>query len=219
MKLRPDYIERIKKLETLKFNNFLIKDKNIHHISNHARGNLYDNITRIDFNALYPNILIGLFDEGLLNEKWKNDINKVKWFLENRSDKRLSPDEYEKWKIHCNSLYIKIKSPYVVEYMNIFYSELIEKYGDLIIYIDVDRIYFKLSKEEFQIKTNIEELNDFNYYVEFINYFYAEELKKYIEQDSFGQLACSGFKEPNKTNLENLIKREIRRRKLDNLGI
>ena len=220
MKLRSDYIERIKNLENLKFNNFLIKDKNIHHISNHARGNLYDNITRIDFNALYPNILIGLFNEGLLNEKWKNDINKVKWFLENRSDlKRLSPDEYEKWKIHCNSLYIKIKSPYVVEYMNIFYSELIEKYGDLIIYIDVDRIYFKLSKEEFQIKTNIEELNDFNYYVEFINYFYAEELKKYIEQDSFGQLTCSGFKEPNKTNLENLIKREVRRRKLENLGI
>ena len=27
------------------------------------------------------------------------------------------------------------------------------------------------------------------------------------------------FKEPNKTNLENLIKREVRRRKLDNLGI
>jgi REP element-mobilizing transposase RayT len=220
MILRPDYIERIKKLEDLKFNNFLIKDKNIHHISNHARGNLYDNITRIDFIALYPNILIGLFNEGLLNEKWKNDINKVKWFLENRTDlKLLSPDEYGKWKIHCNSLYIKIKSPYVVEYMNIFYSEMIEKYGDLIIYIDVDRIYLKLSKEKFQAKTQIEELNDFNYYVEFINYFYAEELKKYIEQDSFGQLACSGFKEPNKTNLENLIKREIRRRKLDNLGI
>ena len=28
MKLRPDYIERIKNLENLKFNNFLIKDKN-----------------------------------------------------------------------------------------------------------------------------------------------------------------------------------------------
>lgn len=220
MILRPEYIERLKKLEDLKFNNFLIKDKNIHHIGNYARGNLYENITRIDFIALYPSILIGLFNEGLLNEKWVNDIDRVKWFLKNRTDlKLLSPDEYQKWKIHCNSLYIKIKSPYVVEYMNIFYSEMIEKYGDLIIYIDVDRIYLKLSKEEFQIKTNIEELNDFNYYVEFINYFYAEELKKYIEQDSFGQLACSGFKEPNKTNLENLIKREIRRRKLDNLGI
>lgn len=220
MILRPEYIERLKKLEDLKFNNFLIKDKNIHHISNHARGNLYDNITRIDFIALYPSILIGLFNEGLLNEKWKNDINKAKWFLENRTDlKILSPDEYGKWKIHCNSLYIKIKSPYVVEYMNIFYSEMIEKYGDLIIYIDVDRIYLKLSKEKFQAKTQIEELNDFNYYIEFINYFYAEELKKYIEQDSFSQLTCSGFKEPNKTNLENLIKREIRRRKLDNLGI
>lgn len=37
--------------------------------------------------------------------------------------------------------------------------------------------------------------------------------------ERYAQLTCSGFKEPNKTNLENLIKREIRRRKLDNLGI
>jgi hypothetical protein len=221
MKLRPDYIDRIKKLEDLKFNNFLIKDKNIHHISNHARGSLYENITRIDFNALYPNILISLFNEGLLNKKWENDINKVKWFLENRADlKRLNPDEYGKWKIHCNSLYIKIKSPYVVEYMNVFYSELIEKYGELIIYIDVDRIYLKLKKEEFQSKTHIEELNDFNYNIEFINYFYTEELKKYIEQEESGAVNVEGYRdETKKQYLLNLIKREIRRRKLDNLGI
>jgi hypothetical protein len=221
MKLRSDYIDRIKKLEDLKFNNFLIKDKNIHHISNHARGSLYENITRIDFNALYPNILIGLFNEGLLNKKWENDINKVKWFLENRADlKLLNPDEYGKWKIHCNSLYIKIKSPYVVEYMNVFYSELIEKYGELIIYIDVDRIYLKLKKEEFQSKTHIEELNDFNYNIEFINYFYAEELKKYIEQEESGVVNVEGYRdETKKQYLLNLIKREIRRRKLDNLGI
>ena len=221
MKLRSDYIDRIKKLEDLKFNNFLIKDKNIHHISNHARGSLYENITRIDFNALYPNILISLFNEGLLNKKWENDINKVKWFLENRADlKRLNPDEYGKWKIHCNSLYIKIKSPYVVEYMNVFYSELIEKYGELIIYIDVDRIYLKLKKEEFQSKTHIEELNDFNYNIEFINYFYTEELKKYIEQEESGAVNVEGYRdETKKQYLLNLIKREIRRRKLDNLGI
>ena len=221
MKLRSDYIDRIKKLEDLKFNNFLIKDKNIHHISNHARGSLYENITRIDFNALYPNILIGLFNEGLLNKKWENDINKVKWFLENRADlKLLNPDEYGKWKIHCNSLYIKIKSPYVVEYMNVFYSELIEKYGELIIYIDVDRIYLKLKKEEFQSKTHIEELNDFNYNVEFINYFYTEELKKYIEQEESGAVNVEGYRdETKKQYLLNLIKREIRRRKLENLGI
>jgi hypothetical protein len=221
MKLRSDYIDRIKKLEDLKFNNFLIKDKNIYHISNHARGSLYENITRIDFNALYPNILISLFNEGLLNKKWENDINKVKWFLENRADlKRLNPDEYGKWKIHCNSLYIKIKSPYVVEYMNVFYSELIEKYGELIIYIDVDRIYLKLKKEEFQSKTHIEELNDFNYNIEFINYFYTEELKKYIEQEESGAVNVEGYRdETKKQYLLNLIKREIRRRKLDNLGI
>lgn len=220
MILRPDYLERLKNLEGLSFNNFLIKDKRIHYINTNSLGNLYENLTQIDFITLYPNLLIGLFESGLIDEKWKDDIGRVKWFLNNKKElKRLQSDEYQKWKVHCNSLYIKIKSPYVVEYMNLFYSDLLDKYGDKIIYIDVDLLIINLKKVEFQTKYQIEELNDFNYDTTFINYFYAEELKKYIKQDEFGEITTSGFREPKKANLEALIKREIRRRKLDNLGI
>ena len=179
MELRQDYIERLKKLEGLTFNNWFIKDKRIHHIGDFSRGNLYEDVVQIDFNALYPSILIGLFEADLLEEKWKEDIDRVKWFLKNRKELKLLSKvsgEYEKWKIHCNSLYTKIQSPYVVEYMNIFYSDLIDKYGNLIIYIDVDLLILKIKKEEFQTKEIIKDLSDFSYNVTFINYFYAEDL-------------------------------------------
>lgn len=220
MTLRPDYLERLKKLEGLSFNNFIIKDKRIHYINPNSLGNLYENLTQIDFITLYPNLLIGLFENGLIDEKWKDDIGRVKWFLNNRKElKRLKSDEYQKWKVHCNSLYMKIKSPYVVEYMNLFYSDLLDKYGDKIIYIDVDLLIVNFTKVEFQTKYQIEELNDFNYDTTFINYFYAEELKKYVKQDENGELSVSGFRDAKRYNIEALIKREIRRRKLDKLGI
>lgn len=221
MILRKDYIDRIKKLENLQFNNWLIKDKLIHYLGDFSRGNLYENVTKIDFNALYLTILIGLFEAGLIDENWKEDIERVEWFLKNRSElKLLSPNEYQQWKIHCNSLYMKIKSPYVVEYLNIYYSDLLEKYGDRIIYIDVDLLMLNIKKSDFQTKEIIPELKDFNYDVTFVNYFYAEELKRYIEQEESGTINVKGYRdETKKENLLNLIKREIRRRKLDNLGI
>ena len=219
MILRKDYIDRIKKLENLQFNNWDIKDKLIHYLGDFSRGNLYEDLIKVDFNALYPTILIGLFEAGLIDEKWKQDIERVEWFLKNRSElKLLSPNQ--QWKIHCNSLYMKIKSPYVVEYLNIYYSDLLEKYGDRIIYIDVDLLMLNIKKSDFQTKEIIPELKDFNYDVTFVNYFYAEELKRYIEQEESGAINVKGYRdETKKENLLNLIKTEIRRRKLDNLGI
>ena len=219
MILRKDYIDRIKKLENLQFNNWDIKDKLIHYLGDFSRGNLYEDLIKVDFNALYPTILIGLFEAGLIDEKWKQDIERVEWFLKNRSElKLLSPNQ--QWKIHCNSLYMKIKSPYVVEYLNIYYSDLLEKYGDRIIYIDVDLLMLNIKKSDFQTKEIIPELKDFNYDVTFVNYFYAEELKRYIEQEESGAINVKGYRdETKKQNLLNLIKTEIRRRKLDNLGI
>jgi lipopolysaccharide biosynthesis glycosyltransferase len=221
MILRKDYIERIKKLEDLKFNNWVIKDKLIHYLGDFSRGNLYEDLTKINFNALYPTILIGLFEAGLIDENWKEDIERVEWFLKNRSElKLLSPNEYQQCKIHCNSLYMKIKSPYVVEYLNIYYSDLLEKYCDRIIYIDVDLLILNIKKSDFQTKEIMPELKDFSLDVTFVNYFYAEELKRYIEQEESGTINVKGYRdETKKQYLLNLIKREIRRRKLDNLGI
>jgi hypothetical protein len=182
---------------------------------------LYENITRINFNSFYTNIQIELFNEGLIGKEWKEDIERVQWFLKNRKELKLLPSsEYEKWKIFSNSLYMKIKSPYVVEYVDMFYTDLIEKYDDLIIYNDVDDLYLKIDKVSFQSKEWISELKDFEYDVEFINYLYLEDRKKYIEQEESGQINTKGFRDENvKQNLLNIIKREVRRRKLENLGI
>jgi hypothetical protein len=115
---------------------------------------------------------------------------------------------------------MKIKSPYVVEYVNMFYNDLIQKYGDLIIYNDTDVLYLNINKVSFQTKEWIIELKDYNYDVEFINYFYIEGRKKYIEQEESGQINTKGFRdEVKKQNLLNIVKREIRRRKLDKLGV
>lgn len=221
MKLISDYVEKLRKLDNPKFHNWTIKDKLIHHISDSSRGTLHENVTQINFNSLYANLQVGLFEVGLIDEKWKDDIDRVKWFLKNRKElKSLPSGEYEKWKIHCNSLYMKIKSPYVTEYMHLFYSDLIDKYDDRVIHIDVDDVILNIKKTEFQAKESVPELNDFSYDVRFINYFYAEELKKYIKQDEFGEIESSGFLDyKKKSDLEALIKIEIRRRRLERLGI
>jgi hypothetical protein len=115
---------------------------------------------------------------------------------------------------------MKIKSPYVVEYVDMFYNDLLEKYGDLIIYNDVDALYLSIDKVSFQTKEWISELKDFNYDIQFINYFYIENLKRYIEQEESGMINVKGYRdETKKENLLNIIKTEIRRRKLENLGI
>ena len=148
MKLNESYVKRLKELDNPKFQSF-ITDKKICYLPDNNRGRLYENITRIDFNSLYANIQIGLFNEGLIGKEWTDDIDRVKWFLKNRKELKLLPSgEYEKWKIHCNSLYDKIKSPYVVEYVDMFYTDLIQKCGDLIIYNDVDVLYLKIDKIE-----------------------------------------------------------------------
>jgi len=222
MKLNQDYVKRLKELENIQFDRYSISGKKICHLPDISRGNLYENVTKINFISLYSYIQIGLFNEGLIDEKWKEDIEKVKWFLENRKFifGQISANEYNQWKIFTNSLYVKIRSPYVTEYMDMFYTDLIEKYGDLIIYNDVDDLYLKIDKTSFQSKEWITEIKDFKHDVEFINYFYAEELKKYIEQEESGTINVKGYRdETKKQYLLNLIKREIRRRKLDNLGI
>lgn len=221
MKLNQDYVNRLNDLKDIKFGEYLICDKKIINLPDSCKAILFENITRIDFISLYSYLQIELFNEGLIDEKWKDDIERVKWFLKNRVDlKLLSPDEYLKWKYHCNSLYMKIKSPYVVEYVDMFYNDLLEKYGDLIIYNDVDALYLNIDKVSFQTKEWISELKDFNYDIQFINYFYIENLKRYIEQEESGKINVKGYRdETKKENLLNIIKTEIRRRKLENLGI
>ena len=220
MRLNESYVNCLKELDNPKFQSFIV-DKKICYLPDNNRVKLYENITRINFNSFYTNIQIGLFNEGLIGKEWKDDIDRVKWFIKNRKElKSLPSSEYEKCKIFSNSLYMKIKSPYVVEYVDMFYTDLIEKYGDLVIYNDVDSLYLKIDKVSFESKEWITELKDFKYDVEFINYLYLENRKKYVEQKESGNINTKGFRDENKKqNLLNIIKREVRRRKLENLGL
>jgi len=223
MKLNESYVKGLKALDNPIFNSFFAnQDKKICYLPNNSKGNLYEDITRIDLNQLYPYIQIGLFNEGLIGEEFRDDIESIQWFLKNRKELILLPSaEYQKCKIHCNSLYMKIKSPYVVEYVNMFYNDLIQKYGDLIIYNDTDVLYLNINKVSFESKEWISELKDYSYDIQFINYFYIEERKRYIEQEESGLIHTKGFfrDEVKKQNLLNIVKREIRRRKLDKLGL
>lgn len=209
MSLRPDIIEKLRTTYVKKF---------IHFAANTTK--LYEDVVQIEFNNLYVNILIGLFENGLIDKKWKEDIERAKWFLKNRGDLKLvSPDEYKKWKIFCNLLYSRIQSQDVVIYLSMFYTELIEKYPDRIIYIDTDLLILNFTKSEFQTGDHIPELNDFKYDITFINYFYAENIKRYIKQYEFGEFSCQGIKDPKKSELEGIIKREIREKKLNILDV
>jgi hypothetical protein len=213
MILKKEYITKLK--DIIYF--MPISQSGIFHLSDNSKGNLYENITRIDFNSLYANIQIGLFNGGLIGEEWKDDIERVQWFLKNRTDlKRLSPGEYQKWKIHCNSLYDKIRSPYVVEYLDMFYTDLIQKYGDLIIHADVDTLYLNINKGD----KLISEINDFSYDIQYINYFYIEERSRYIEQEESGTTNFGHRCDISKKDyLSSITKRELRKRKLEKLGI
>lgn len=223
-----DYVNRLKELDNLEFNSFTtgafslgLVDRKICYLSDKSRYILYEDITRIDFTSLYANIQVGLFNEGLIGKEWEDDIARVKWFLKNRDNlKLLKSDEYKKWIVHCNSLYMKIRSPYVVEYIDMFYNDLIKKYCDLVIYNDVDILYLNIDKVSFQTKEYISELKYFTYDIQFIDYLYVENRKRYIEQEDSGVINSKGFRDEDKKEyILNIIKMENRRRKLEILEI
>jgi hypothetical protein len=211
-------VEKIKSLNTTNgYNN--ISSNNLKYIEDFSRGKLYEDLTQVEFNLLYPFLLIDLFEENLIEPKWKEDILRLKWFIENRKELKTNfTNEYQRWKTFSNSLYSKIKSPYVEQYLNLFYSDLINKYNDKILYIDVDVIILNYSKSEFQTKCFIPELNNFSYDIKYIDYFYAEDLQNYVKKEE-GEITSRGFKGAKIQTIQALIKSEIRRRKLEKLNI
>ena len=213
MKLLREYIGKLP--TDLNFDTF---EKNIHYLNPNCKNIFLEDLIRIDFNNLYPSIILGLYNEGLIDTKWYSDMKKLKSFLENIEElKKKSqppypedPLSYKLGRIHSNELYGKIKSPLVVEYLHLIYSDIIKECSEDIVYIDVDMIICKGDIDISKIPAKSE--------VSKIEYFYIENLKKYITFAN-GQLETRGHSKFTNEDLLQLIKREIRNRRLNKLGI
>ena len=216
MKLLKEYIDLLP--EDLEFDGYKFVCKNIIYLNEDCRDILLEDLIRIDFYNLYPNIILGLYNEGLIDTKWESDIKQLKSFLENIEElkkKSLSPYpedplSYKAGRIHANGLYAKIKSPLVAEYLHLVYTDIIEKYADDIVYIDVDMIICKKDIDISNIPAKYEMYK--------VEYFYIENLKKYIIFAD-GQLETKGRSKFDKEDLLQLIKSEIRQRRLNKIGI
>ena len=226
MKLLKGYIEQLPKETTHSDWKFSIVGKNIHWLNPNCKDILLEDLVRIDFNNLYPNIIVGLYNEGLIDKEWENDIRQLKSFLDNVDELKKKTKEfigkpyddlqnsilgsYKAGRIHANSLYGKIKSPLVVEYLHLVYTDIIEKYGDDIVYIDCDMIICKRDIDISNIPTKSE--------MSKLEYFYIESLKKYILFYN-GQLETKGHSKFTKEDLLQLVKGEIRQRRLNKLEV
>lgn len=225
MKLLKQYIDKLS--EDLEFDTFEFIKKNITYLNEDCKDILLEDLTRIDFNNLYPNIILGLYNEGLIDTKWESDIKQLKSFLENIEELKRKTKEfigkpyddlqnsilgtYKAGRIHANTLYAKIKSPLVVEYLHLIYTDIIEKYPDDIVYIDVDMIICKRDIDISTIPSNRYEMSK-------VEYFYIENKKRYITFAN-GQLETKGHSKFTKNDLLQLIKSEIRTRRLNKIGI
>lgn len=224
MKLLKEYIDKLP--EDLEFDTFEFIKKNIIYLNEDCKDILLEDLVRIDFNNLYPNIILGLYNEGLIDKKWESDMDQLKSFLENVDELKKKTKEfigkpyddlqnsilgsYKAGRIHANTLYGKIKSPLVVEYLDLIYTDIIEKYADDIVYIDVDMI---ICKKDIDI-SNIPAKSE----ISKVEYFYIENKKRYILFYN-GQLETKGRSKFNKEDLLQLVKSEIRTRRLNKIGI
>lgn len=182
------------------------------------------NLVQIDFNSLYPHILIQMYDEGLLPLE-KDNIDNIRYLIENREEIKKNESNYYQLKVTVNSYWANLyrrditKANIVVEYLTKFYNELLYKHNDNIIYIDADMIIIEKLDN---IIEKIEELN-VPYNITDINYLYLMSKKRYAYTDNNGRIIIKGYSpsrdHKNIQELESMIKSHIREDKLIELGV
>lgn len=150
---------------------------------------IIENVNIIDFESLYPTILVGLYDNGLVGIE-KNVIEKLRYFLLNK--KILIKEDislYGEYKIFSNGLYGKIDKKYQKLISDYAYEMMLDIHNNnysKIIYIDVDSIYYKGNVDISEYTGGLK------YSVSNIEYFSIFGRKKYISYN-LGQIKKSGY--------------------------
>lgn len=203
------------------------------HINESYNGHIIDDIKILNFESMYPHIMLLLYEEGIIEGVTKSkvkvlsdiEIEQIKKCLINKNEiKEENLSEYYKLKYYVNTLYGKLLSENSVicflikKYLELIYNDLSS--DDNIIYIDTDMI---ISKNEFDPKKSMHcyiPYSSEDIYIAFI------DKRRYILSNNVNKLTISGFrKNPNGTydddfnNTISKIRERIRDRKLIDIGI
>jgi len=184
-------------------------------------------VKQLSFSSLYPNIICGLVESGYHEKASKKLISgmiefseKFDYFSKNRLVLKSDENLYKEYKTYINSFYgtlgymSKVEGEVdfitmVAQYLNAYYTDLLEENKYRILYIDTDTIFYcdELDLLGFNINYDIEE----------IPYILIEEKKRYITKKE--DFKAKGYKGKNIQTAIDLLKTLIRDDKIEKLGI
>jgi hypothetical protein len=179
--------------------------------------------------SIYPYIIFALWKEGYKVDELEDDYKKLEFFLENRTNLKLSSStDYMDLKVFSNSFYANLANPYKKYNYNernkgIWIAQLVCFYNSLIlndlrvfnenkiIYIDVDSIYHIGDLDYKDLNFIKRDFMD-------IDFLCIERKKRYMLL-SEGEYKSKGYRRISKSEVENKFKSVVRDRQLRKLGI
>jgi hypothetical protein len=139
------------------------------------------NCKKLEWDSLYPNVIIQLSNENLIELEDSKKRN-LKYFLENKAIlKIIDHDMYNVLKYQVNRLYSELlinNSSYtslITTYIKMYYTEILQNNPN-IFYVDVEQVYYTDEIDYFDLlDLGIE------YKITDINAFFFSAKKRYIE--------------------------------------
>ena len=186
---------------------------------------ILEDVNTLDYVSLYPNIVVMLYDEGFVDKSESENIEKIRYFLNNRKDLKLDIAKYSDYKTFVNAYFgylnnrnIKINSELskgliisalICYYTKLLYEETLE-INQNIIYIDTDRIFYigDINLGDIDLEST---KNRFDVLI-------MKQKKRYVAYDGHN-ITMKGVHKMKREEVENQMRSIIRNKKLNELGL
>ena len=192
-------------------------------LNEEIKGRVVEDVIEISFNSLYPNLLLYLYDNGILD---KFDI-KVPDDIITKLTKIYRDGTQSQNKLWINSLWTKELRPITFrmfelfyQYMSMFYTDIIANIPYNWLYIDTDVMFIVGDNELFRKMMKDVPFPVCGCRVEVRPFIFFEAKKKYVVADSSMVLKEKGFSSRNplrKEEIVSIMKTHIRNRRLDDI--
>lgn len=192
-------------------------------LNEEIRGRVVEDVIEISFSSLYPNLLLYLYDNGILD---KFDI-KVTDDIITKLTKIYRDGTQSQNKLWINSLWTRELRPITFRMFELFYQYMSMFYADIIanipynwLYIDTDVMFIVGDNELFRKMMKDVPFLVCGCRVDVRPFVFFEAKKKYVIADSALLLKEKGFSSRNtlrKEEIVSIMKTHIRNRKLDDI--